>query len=110
MWQTRREREGVETMATIVRREVRKRGVFGWFFLLLFLGFNLLMALAFFGGMSSVGDMPSATSEAETAGRAIGTTLAGGMILLVWALGSVITGLLAMLTRGSKTIVEETQA
>lgn len=97
-------------MATVIRREVRKRGFFGWLFLLLFLGFNAVMALFFFGGMSGVAEMPAPASEAEMAGRAIGATMAGGMILVVWALGAVITGLLAILTRGSKTIVEETQA
>ncbi|WP_394689017.1 hypothetical protein [Hoeflea sp.] len=104
------DQSGEGKMAKVIRREVRKRGFFGWVFLLLFLGFNALMALLFFGGMSGVADMPAANSEAEMAGRAIGATMAGGMILVVWALGAVITGLLAILTRGSKTIVEETQA
>ena len=63
-------------MAKVIRREVRKRGFFGWVFLLLFLGFNALMALMFFGGMSGVADMPAASSEAEMAGRAIGATMA----------------------------------
>lgn len=97
-------------MSKIIRREVRKRGFFGWVFLILFLGFNALMALLFFAGMSNVAEMPGMDTDAERAGQAIGATLAGGMLLVVWALGAVITGLLALLTRGSRTIVEETVA
>ena len=37
----------------------------------------------------------------------IGLTRAGGMFLFFWGCGAVITGLLALLTRGRKTYIEE---
>ena len=37
----------------------------------------------------------------------IGLTRASGMFLFVWGCGAVITGLLALLTRGRKTYIEE---
>lgn len=95
-------------MATIVRREVRKRGFFGWLFLLVFLGFNALMVAWVVAVVGAVADGPPVASEAEKAGRAVGAGLGFAMILVVWALGAVVTGLLAILTRGSKTIVTET--
>lgn len=87
--------------------EKRKRGFFGWIFLLLFLGWNLLMVVWFFSAMSGIGNMPAPNSSAEETGRNIGTALGVGMILAVWAFGSVITGLLALLTRGSKVIIKK---
>ena len=96
-------------MAKMVRREIRKRGFFGWVFLLLFLCFNALMLWAMFAGLAGVGEVASGLeSEAEQAGAAIGATLGIGFLLVIWACGAVILGLLAILTRGSKTIVEET--
>lgn len=92
---------------TEVYVEKRKRGFFGWLFLLIFIGWNLLMLYFLFAGLSNSGDQPAAASEAEQTGRNIGTALGIGVILIVWALGSVITGLLALLTRGSKTIVRK---
>jgi len=94
-------------MSRTIRKEIRKRGVVGWFFLLIFIGFNVLMAYAFFAGMANVASIPEPSSSAGRAGAAIGTTLGAGMILFIWAAGSVITGLLALLTRGQKTIIEE---
>ena len=87
--------------------EKRKRGFFGWIFLLIFLGWNIIMLIAFIAGVGGIGDMPAPTSSAEEAGRNIGTALGVGMILALWAFGSVITGLLALLTRGSKVIVKK---
>jgi hypothetical protein len=34
----------------------------------------------------------------------IGLLMGGGTILFIWALGAIITGLLAILTRGSKVV------
>lgn len=94
-------------MAIVKRREVRKRGFFGWLFLIVFLLFNLLMLFMVVASMTGMADMPEPSSEAEAAGRALGAGLAGGFLIFIWAAGAVITGLLALLTRGSKTIVEE---
>lgn len=96
-------------MARIVRRESRKRGLFGWLFFLIFIGFNVFMAFALFSGLSAVSHMPATASDAESAGRAIGATLGFSAILWIWALGAFITGLLAFMTRGKKIIIEETE-
>lgn len=93
-------------MATIIRREVRKRGFFGWLFLLLFFAFNALMVIWLLSYWSHLGAMHTA-SEAERTGVAIGGTIGSGLIFIVWVGGAVILGLFALLTRGRKTIIEE---
>jgi len=90
----------------IIRREIRKRGFFGWVFLLIFLGFNALMAVWLFNYWSQIGGNLATSSEAGRAGAAIGATIGTSMILFIWAVGAVITGLLALLTRGPKTYIE----
>lgn len=94
-------------MATTVRKEIRKRGFFGWMFLLLFLGFNALMAAWVVGYWALLGEGINSSDAAIAAGTAIGGTIGTGMLLVLWALGSVITGVLALVTRGRKTIVTE---
>jgi hypothetical protein len=92
-----------------VRREIRKRGFFGWIFLLLFWAFNLFMAawlFTYWHQLSQVGDR----SSAEHTGAMIGGTIGTGVIAFFWVAGAVILGLLAILTRGRKTIVIEEQA
>jgi hypothetical protein len=93
-------------MAKYVRREIRQRGFFGWMFLLLFYGFNALMLvwlLSYWGQLSST----TVTSDAARVGKAIGGTIGSGFIVSFWGFGAVILGLFALLTRGSKTIVED---
>lgn len=63
---------------------MRKRGFFGWIFLVIFIAWNVLM----------VGWFVSYLAIRE------GTGLAGFFLLIVWAVGSIITGLLAQFTRG----------
>lgn len=94
-------------MATVVRREVRKRGFFGWLFLLIFIGWNALMVwwLAAYGSHLAGTE---AVSDAQRAGKAIGGTIGVGMILFVWLVGAVVLGLFALLTRGRRTIISET--
>lgn len=92
---------------TEVYVEKRKRGFFGWLFLLIFIGWNLLMIGWLIGAGGSINSMPTPASEAEEVGRNIGTAIGMGMILVIWAFGSVITGLLALVTRGSKVIVKK---
>ena len=55
--------------------------------------------------VNAMNEIPTADSAAGQAGAAIGTGLGIGTILFVWMFGAVITGLFALLTRGSKTIV-----
>jgi hypothetical protein len=64
----------------------------------------LLWLLAYWTQLGST----AATSEAEQAGRAIGGAIGSGMLLTMWALGDIILGLFVLLSRGRKTIIEET--
>jgi hypothetical protein len=85
--------------------EKRKRGFFGWVFLLVFLGWNVLMVMwLFVVGDHSSNVINTSQSEAERAGAAIGTGIGVIMILFVWCIGAVITGLLALVTRGGKSV------
>lgn len=72
--------------------ETRRRGLFGWLFLLVFWAWNLLMAWVMYRMLANAG-----------------TPASGGfsfvVILVIWALGSVVTGLPAMLTRGRKRMI-----
>jgi hypothetical protein len=96
-------------LATIIRRETRKRGFFGWVFLLLFIAFNLLMLAWMIAGMGAASSV-AVSGQAEEAGRTIGTAIGAGMIMFVWLFGAIILGLFTLLTRGRKTIIEETVA
>jgi hypothetical protein len=97
-------------MGRIVRVEKRKRGIFGWVFLLAFWAFNAIMAFGLFAGLAGTAEQASGlTSEAERAGHAIGTALGAGMIVSIWASGALILGLFVLLTRGKKTIIETTE-
>src|SRR5438045_2523434 len=96
-------------MATIVRREIRKRGFFGHIFKILFLLFNVLMLVWMISYWNTVSPMfDEKLGAAARAGAGVGTTIGSTFLLLVWALGAVILGLLTMLSRGSKIIIEET--
>jgi hypothetical protein len=75
--------------------------------LIIFILFNVFMAWWLFSYWGLVGSIKTDGSSAAEAGRAIGAGLASGFVLFMWALGAVITGLLALLTRGGKTTVVE---
>jgi hypothetical protein len=92
-------------MSNIVSKEVRRRGFFGWLFLLLFIGFNLLMFWWLWSYWELVGTQSLPTSDAGRAGAAIGTAIGTGAILFVWLVGAVITGFFAMLTRGKRVYI-----
>ena len=92
---------------TTTRIERRKRGFFGWVFALMFWGFNLLMVLVMGSALFSLGEgAAELTTAAEEAGYAIGATLGMGLLLTVWAAGSLILGLLMFATRGSRVVIE----
>ncbi|MBR2208084.1 MAG: zinc ribbon domain-containing protein [Synergistaceae bacterium] len=77
-----------------------KRGLFGKIFLWLFYLFNIFMLIWLVGGMNAAStSMNSMASEAERAGAAIGTGIGATIIIFIWAIGDVITGLLALMTR-----------
>lgn len=90
--------------------ERRRRGFFGWIFLIAFWLFNAFMAYAFFGGMNRAGEqMDAATSSAARAGTAIGTMIGGSMVLFWWLAGFVILGGFVLLTRGRKVTITRTR-
>lgn len=77
-----------------------KRGFFGKIFLWLFYLFNVLMLLWLISGLNATSEMATqALTEAEKAGAAIGTGLGVSMVLGIWVIGDIITGLLALMTR-----------
>lgn len=78
----------------------RKRDGAGRFFLYLFYGFNALMLWWLFSYWGDIGDQLNTGSQARQTGAAIGATIGTGFIMFIWALGSIITGFLAFLTRG----------
>lgn len=95
-------------MATITRTETRKRGAIGKLFSILFWLYNALMVAWLVMGLGASGDLiQNATSEAERTGAAAGTAIGVGIIIIFWAAGALILGLLVLLTPG-KTIITET--
>lgn len=90
----------------IIRREKRKRGFFGWVFLLTFIAFNLIMVL-WIGSYWAMLAERTSSSEAEQVGTAIGGTIGTGMLMALWAIGDIILGIFVLLSRGQKYIIEE---
>jgi hypothetical protein len=81
------------------------RGFFGWVFLIVFLAFNLLMLAWMVGYWQFIGSMDfGKPGDPGQTGATIGAALATGFILFVWVCGAVITGLLALLTRGRSVV------
>jgi hypothetical protein len=93
-------------MATVVRREIRKRGFFGQLFKIGFVGFNIIMLVWLFSYWGSLANMHT-VSSAERTGQAIGGTIGTGLLVFFWVAGAVILGLFTILTRGQRTIIEE---
>lgn len=77
----------------------QKRGFFGTLFLVIFLVFNALMVWWLLSYWAEIGGSLDQGSEAARTGAAVGATIGTSVILFIWALGAVITGLLALLTR-----------
>ena len=91
---------------SIVRTEKRERSVAGKLIKWAFIGFNLLMVVWLVGGLHSVSKIET-HSTAEQIGSGIGATIAVTMLLTLWALGDLILGILVLVTRGDKIIIEE---
>lgn len=95
-------------MATLIQREVRKRGFFGKVIKYLFIAFNLFMAWWLFAGLAAVGGtMSGMTSDAERVGGAIGTAVGAGFVLFIWVVGDIILGMLTYFSRGTKILITE---
>lgn len=91
-----------------VQKEVSDRSAFGKVIKWLFIIFNILMIIWLVTGLGAAGDaMNNTVNEAEKAGAAIGTTIGMGLILVVWAFGDIILGILVLLTRRKKLIIIE---
>lgn len=77
-----------------------KRGFFGKIFLWLFYLFNVLMLLWLIGIMNVSSEISGkAVTEAQKAGAALGAGFAMTELMFTWAIGDIITGLLALMTR-----------
>lgn len=96
-------------MATLIRKEVYKRGFFGKAFKFLFITFNVLMALWVFSYWYNGSQMIAAqgTDIARGAG-VVGMSIGTGFLGIIWLVGAGILGLLTMATRGQKYLIEET--
>ena len=80
-----------------------ERSFFGKIVKWVFIGFNVLMLFWLIGGVGGGTEvMDSATSEAERAGAAVGTGIGAFLIILIWALGDVILGMMYLFTRPEK--------
>lgn len=93
----------------VVRTEKYIRGPIGRLTRWAFIAFNFFMVLWVGHALSTFGHVyNNASSTAEQAGTEIGITIGLSVILGVWVAGDIILGFLVLLTRGQKTIVEQT--
>jgi hypothetical protein len=92
---------------TVVRTEKYERGFIGKLIKWAFIGFNLLMILWVVGGLSAVSNLET-HSAAEKVGASIGATIGITFILMLWGLGDLILGVLVLVSRGNKILIEET--
>ena len=87
--------------------ERRRRGFFGWIFLVIFWAANGVMALWLFSAMGEWGKLAQRTmSEAEKTGTGLGIAMGLGVIFSIWACVAAVTGLFAYMSRGPKEIIE----
>jgi hypothetical protein len=91
---------------SVVRTEKRERSVAGKLIKWAFIAFNVLMAVWIVGGLHSVSKI-QAHSAAEQIGTGIGATIGITVILVLWALGDLILGILVLVSRGDKVVIEE---
>lgn len=87
--------------------ETRKRGFFGYVFAFLFWAWNALMAWSVFSGLANVGQLGTKlATDAERVGHAAGATIGFSFLLMVWAAGAVVFGLLMFMSRGRREMIE----
>lgn len=97
-------------MSKIIRKEMRQPGVVGMVIRFLFWAGNFGMALSFIGGINTAyveyqKIPPHLTYEQDV--HVAGATIVLMILLVGWVLFSIIFGVLILLTRGEKVIVEE---
>ena len=83
----------------------RKRGIFGWFWLLLFLVFQAVMIYLTVINIGLVGEVASECGNGEYSSACeAGAAIGGGLVALTgwfaWMLGTVILGAAVLMTRG----------
>lgn len=76
-----------------------KRGFFGKLVMFAFWGFNVLMVLWIWGGTQNAVETSQGLTGAEAAGAAIGTGIGVTLLVMIWVIGAIILGLMALLTR-----------
>lgn len=91
---------------SIVRTEKRERSFAGKLIKGAFIAFNLLMAVWIVGGLYSVSKIQTHTAV-EQIGTGVGAAIGVTVLLILWALGDIILGILVLVTRGDKVIIEE---
>lgn len=64
-----------------------------------FIGFNVLMPLWIFGGMSSASKKMEGMHGAEQAGAAVGTGIGIAFLAGIWLFGAIILGLFVLFTK-----------
>lgn len=94
-------------MGTIIRTERRRRGFFGWIFLLLFVAFNLFMLMWLALYLNVIYRVSAGDDLASHPGLVLGGSIGTGVILFVWTCGAIILGLLTLLSRGRKVVIEK---
>ncbi|HXO68664.1 MAG TPA: hypothetical protein VN838_06855 [Bradyrhizobium sp.] len=93
-------------MASIVRRETRERTVVGKLIKWAFIAFNIAMIIWIVGGLTAASKI-QVHSAVEQAGLAIGSAIGVASLLILWAIGDIILGILVLFSRGDKIITEE---
>ena len=95
-------------MVTIIRREVRRRGIIGWICVGLFLAFNALMLFVLlrylFGAVPRVEAMRDGPGSDGAKAAVVTITL---VTLGVWGFGDLVLGMFVLMTRGRVTVVEQ---
>src|SRR4051812_31354537 len=93
-------------MASVVRRETRERTALGKLIKWAFVAFNIAMIIWIVGGLTAASKI-QVHSAGEQAGLAIGSAIGVASLLVLWAIGDIILGILVLFSRGDKIITEE---
>ncbi|MBR0994163.1 hypothetical protein JQ580_25915 [Bradyrhizobium japonicum] len=93
-------------MVEVIKTEKYQRGTFGTFIKWAFIAFNVVMLVWIIGGFHAASTI-EVHSNAERAGRAIGSAIGVASLLTLWVFGDVILGVMVLFTRGTKVIVEK---
>lgn len=93
------------TTTETLQIEKRQRGPFGWIVAIVFWGFNTIMIYYIFSVFDVGADYYSNASDgADQAGFALGTGFAIYILGSIWFTGTIILGIMMVLTRGKKII------